>query len=583
MADEKDLQTGDLGGKTLGQYEIERQLGQGGMATVYLAQQKSIGRTVAIKIMPQHFLHDPSFLQRFEREVKVIASLQHPRVLPVYDYGQIENRPYIVMAYMSGSTLADQIQEGPLPLEHIIRLTDQIAEGLDHAHRKGIIHRDFKPSNVLLDENGNAYLADFGIAKITESTAQLTGSGIVGTPSYMAPEMAERGDISPSIDIYALGVTLFQMLTGKYPFQGDTPIRVMMAHASDPIPDVRELRPDLPTAITEVVKKAMAKRPENRYATAGDLANDLRRAAQGYQPSIVTEELPTVGLGSAPEQRSVTPPPPPSGPAVAYTDAPSPVPVPAPYMSAPQPVSTPPPPIYSTPYPPPPPQKRGCNPVLVIGIILGVVLLTCVGLVVGFGGLAAWGSTLVTETPVPIPTEEKPGTVNLTIDNQSELPICYLYISIEISNEWGEDQLDSSTSIDVGESYTFEDIEPGTYDIRAEDCDGYIIADEYGLDMTAGDETWVVPAGMASLTVINEGSFSLCELYIVEAGDSDSDWGENWLDSDQTIEPGSETTFTNIPYGSYDLRAVTCDEESEAERLDEMLDGPMEWAFSDAD
>ena len=183
MAGEMEYMAGDLTGRTLGQYEIGQQLGQGGMATVYLACQKSIGRTVAIKVMPQHFLHDPSFLQRFEHEVKVIAALQHPRVLPVYDYGQIENRPYIVMAYMSGGTLADLIYKGPLSLDQVAKLTDQISEGLGHAHRKGIIHRDFKPSNILLDENGNAYLADFGIAKVSESTAQLTGSGIIGTPS----------------------------------------------------------------------------------------------------------------------------------------------------------------------------------------------------------------------------------------------------------------------------------------------------------------------------------------------------------------------------------------------------------------
>lgn len=580
MADEKDLQTGDLSGKSLGQYEIGRQLGQGGMATVYMAQQKSIGRTVAIKVMPQHFLHDPSFLQRFEREVKVIAALQHPRVLPVYDYGQIENRPYIVMAYMSGGTLADKIHEGPLPLAQIVRLTDQIAEGLDHAHRKGIIHRDFKPSNVLLDENGNAHLADFGIAKITESTAQLTGSGIVGTPAYMAPEMAEKGDVSSSIDIYALGVTLFQMLTGKYPFQGDTPIRVMMAHASDPIPDVRELRADLPEAITEVVKKAMAKRPENRYATATDLASDLKQAAQGFQPGAAPEELRTIGLGPAPAQRPATPPPP-SRPAVGFTEAPSSTPpsLPTPYMSAPQPVSTAPPPIYSTPYPPVQPKKRGCSPGLIIGIAVGGIALLCIGAVLAFGGLATLGSFLSTETPVPTPTPEKPTVVNLTVDNQSGATICYLYISVDISDEWGDDQLGTDGSIDAGQSYTFEDIEPGTYDIRAEDCEGNIIADEYSLDMTAGDQIWEVPADMASLTVINDSSYPLCELYVVET-DSD-DWGQNQLDSGQTIEPGSQYTLSNIPYGSYNLRAVTCDSNWEYTLLDTAFSGPLEWPLTD--
>ncbi len=390
--------------------------------------------------------------------------------------------------------------------------------------------------------------------------------------------MARVRTVTGEIDASALGVTLFQMLTGKYPFQGDTPIRVMMAHASDPIPDVRELRPDLPPAITAVVKKAMAKRPEDRYATASDLADDLKRAVQGYPPAA--EEQRTIGIGSASAQRPPTPPP--SIPAGGYADMPSPTPQssPTPYMSAPQPVSTTPPPVYSTPYPPAPPQKRGCSPILVIGAILGVVALICGGIVL----VLVWGSTLPTvETPIPPLTDEKLTAVNLTVDNQSERPLCYLYISVEISDEWGDDQLDSDTSIDAGNAYTVEDIKPGTYDIRAEDCDGYVIADEYGLDMTTGDQTWVVPGNMASLVVINDGDFSLCELYVIEAGTSDTSWGDSWLDSDSPIEPGSQLTFANIPYGSYDLRAVTCDGESEAERLAQTLDGPMEWTLSDSD
>jgi len=280
--------TSDLTGKTFGQYEIGQRLGQGGMATVYLGRQTSIGRTVAIKVMPAHFMGEPNFLQRFEREVKVIADLQHPRVLPVYDYGQLEGRPYIVMAYMPGGTVADRIRKGQMQMGEVTRIVSQIAEALDHAHNKGIIHRDFKPSNVLLDDQGNAYLADFGIAKISESNVQLTGSGIVGTPAYMAPEMAETGKVTPSVDIYALGITLFQMLTGQNPYQGDTPIRIMMAHAQAPVPDVREIRRTLPEAVANVVKTAMAKDPAARYATAGSLAVALRAAIS--RPAAEPEE-----------------------------------------------------------------------------------------------------------------------------------------------------------------------------------------------------------------------------------------------------------------------------------------------------
>lgn len=280
MSDDRPQPPSEFDGKMLGQYQIRRQLGQGGMATVYLAYQPAIERTVAIKIMPRHFLHDPNFLERFQREVKVIARLQHPRIVPVFDYGQIDEQPYIVMAYMNAGTLADRMEQGPLPLDEVVRLVEQIAEGLDHAHGEGVIHRDFKPSNVLLDKGGNAHLADFGIAKISESTAALTGSSIVGTPAYMAPETANAGEVSPAVDIYALGVTLYQMLTGQHPFQADTPLRVMIAHIRDPLPDLRAVRPDLPPGVAAVIQTAMAKDPAGRYQTAGEMARALRTAAE---------------------------------------------------------------------------------------------------------------------------------------------------------------------------------------------------------------------------------------------------------------------------------------------------------------
>ncbi|MBN1311496.1 MAG: protein kinase [Anaerolineae bacterium] len=563
MTAETEYRTGDLTGRTLGQYEIGQQLGQGGMATVYLARQKSIGRTVAIKVMPQHFLHDPTFLQRFEHEVKVIAALQHPRVLPVYDYGQIENRPYIVMAYMSGGTLADKIHEGPLPLEQIVKLTEQIAEGLDHAHRKGIIHRDFKPSNVLLDENGNAYLADFGIAKISESTAQLTGSAIIGTPSYMAPEMAEKRDITPAVDVYALGVALFQMLTGQYPFQGDTPIRVMMAHASDPIPDVRGTRPDLPETITAVVNKAMAKRPEDRYTTASDLAKDLQQAAQGNQPPVVGKERHVDRSDSASVEWSEAQQ---AQPAPAMRE--SPPSVQSPYVSTPAP-------MYTT--PPPAPQKRGCSPAIIVGSIVGVLVLVCVGVFLAFGGLAVLGSLLSEATATP--TIDAPTNASLIIENQSAADICSLYISPETSDQWGNSWLDSGTSILAGETYTIEAITPGTYDLSAVDCRNNTLSEVYGFSMTAGEQKWEVTTELAELTVINNGSLSICELYIVSV-DSEG-WGLNQLNTDEIIEPGYNFTITDIPAGSYNLKVVTCESLGGAELYDQLLENENEWTISD--
>ena len=316
----------DLTGRKLGQYEITAWLGRGGMADVYRAVQPSIGREVAVKILPREFLHDPAFLERFNREVRIIANLKHPRVLPVYDFGEQDGLPFIVMAYMEGGSLADLIRQAPggMDIEEVVRLTGQIAEGLDYAHRRGIIHRDFKPSNVLLDEEGNIYLGDFGIAKAIESTAQLTGSGIVGTPLYMAPEMAQPGGVTPLVDVYALGVAVYQMLTGRAPYEADTPIGLLMAHAVNPIPNVRALRPGLPEAVQRVIEQAMAKDPAQRYQSAGGLAAGLRSAVAGAQPApaplpvVLPAGEPTPGGPAAlPEALPSLPP----DPEVTYAEA----------------------------------------------------------------------------------------------------------------------------------------------------------------------------------------------------------------------------------------------------------------------
>ena len=281
----------DLTGQHLGPYEITEAIGSGGMANVYRAVQPSIGREVAIKVLPGHFLQDRTFLERFNREVKVIAKLQHPHILPVIDYGEQDGTPYIVMAFMPGGTLTDRIPAGGMSLDEASRLVDQIAQGLDYAHEQGIIHRDFKPSNVLIDRKGNAYLADFGIARMAEGTGALTGSGVVGTPAYMAPEISMPGGITPLLDVYALGVTLYQMLTGNHPFSADTPMGVMMAHAVQPIPDIRVQRRDLPDDVQAIISRAMSKNPAERYQSAGELAADLRAVAHGSPPATRPAEM----------------------------------------------------------------------------------------------------------------------------------------------------------------------------------------------------------------------------------------------------------------------------------------------------
>lgn len=280
-----------LGGKTLGQYQLIESIGQGGMAEIYRAYQPSVKREVVVKVLSHTLRDEPSFVQQFMQEVDVIAHLQHPQIIPIYDFGQHEDDMYIVMAYMRGGTLADRIDQsqGGLQDEETIRLLDLIANGLDYAHSKDIVHRDLKPNNILMDEQNNPYIADFGLAKFTEGKLELTNTMMTGTAAYMAPEIAQSGKSTKRSDIYALGIILFEMLTGKVPFQGKTPYKVLSAHLHQPIPKIHELRPDLPEVMQVVIDKALAKEPADRFARARDLAATFKLAMRTPNPTPVTE------------------------------------------------------------------------------------------------------------------------------------------------------------------------------------------------------------------------------------------------------------------------------------------------------
>lgn len=281
----------DLEGQSLGQYQLSKQIAKGGMATVFLARQKSMGRDVAVKILPRNFTHEDSFLERFTREVEIIANLQHPHILPVHDYGEFDGLPYIVMAYLSGGTLADVITRGKMSNSEVIRTVRQIADALDFAHSKGIIHRDFKPANVLLDERGNTYLADFGLAKIVETASEITGTSIIGTPTYMAPEQAGPDELTHSVDLYAFAVTIYQMMTGDVPYQSPTAAGVLMAHMTLPVPNVLDMRADLPPAMDTFFKRALAKEVDQRYASAGEMIHNFIQILEGGDEKRDTSEI----------------------------------------------------------------------------------------------------------------------------------------------------------------------------------------------------------------------------------------------------------------------------------------------------
>ncbi|MHB8626076.1 MAG: protein kinase domain-containing protein [Aggregatilineales bacterium] len=268
-------------GSKLGQYELIEEVGRGGMAAVYRAYQSSMDRFVAVKVIYRSIAADARTLERFQREARLVARLEHPHILPVYDYDGSNDPPYIVMRYLQSGTLKDVLERERLPLQEVALLFSQISSALDYAHRQGVIHRDIKPSNIMIDAEGNAFLTDFGIARAIEtSDAQgLTGTGIaIGTPGYMAPEQGMGSPIDARADIYAMGVMLFEMLSGVLPYKGETPMAVIMKHINDPVPLISQVKTDLPPAVDAIIQKAMAKSPEDRYASAGEMTRAFTAA-----------------------------------------------------------------------------------------------------------------------------------------------------------------------------------------------------------------------------------------------------------------------------------------------------------------
>ena len=267
----------DLTGKQLGPYRIVAPLGEGGMAAVYKAYQPGMERHVALKVLPQRLASDPQFVGRFAQEAKVIAKLQHPHILPVHDFGEAEGYTYIVMPLVESGTLATRLRGQPLPLEQIHRILSQVGDALDYAHSRGLVHRDVKPSNVLMDARGNCLLTDFGIAKLVEGTLKFTATGgVIGTPAYMSPEQGMGQTLDRRSDIYSLGIMLYEMATGRVPFDAETPVALMIKHINEPLPPPRALNPAVPEALEQVITTSLAKRPEGRYATAADMLQALQ-------------------------------------------------------------------------------------------------------------------------------------------------------------------------------------------------------------------------------------------------------------------------------------------------------------------
>ena len=283
---------GDLTGQIFGTCTLVKPLGQGGMGAVYLARQTRPSRNVAVKILlPNHAVDDQlyyEFLARFQREADVIARLEHVNIMPIYEYGEHNNIPYLVMPYLTGGSLRDLLAGcGSLSLTDATTYIEQAASALDYAHSHGVIHRDLKPANFLLHEDGRLVLADFGIARIIDNTDSgivgLTSTGtIVGTPDYMAPEMAQGDPLDYRVDIYELGIVLYQMLTGHVPFTGSSPYAIVIQHIQNNLPLIHTSYANVPPAVDDVLQKATAKQPTERFVTAGAMAVALRQAVQQF-------------------------------------------------------------------------------------------------------------------------------------------------------------------------------------------------------------------------------------------------------------------------------------------------------------
>ncbi|WP_420641303.1 serine/threonine-protein kinase [Candidatus Leptofilum sp.] len=265
----------------IGRYEIVEELGKGEMASVYLARDPFIKREVAIKVLAYELTQDPLFIKFFYQEAEAIASLEHPTIVPIYDFGLHGVQPYIVMRYMPNGSLKRRLKRRGLNRQELCDLMGRLAEGLDEAHALGIVHRDVKPSNIMFNQTNDAFLTDFGLAKFTRRKTGMTGVLLVGTPEYMSPEQAQRLQVDGRSDVYALGVILYLILTGKHPFRASSPSRIASAHINAPIPSVQAIIPELPGMWDEIIGRAMAKLPEARYENTQALARDVALATRG--------------------------------------------------------------------------------------------------------------------------------------------------------------------------------------------------------------------------------------------------------------------------------------------------------------
>jgi serine/threonine protein kinase len=280
-------------GETIGPYRLVEQLGQGGMATVYKAYHAALDRYIAIKALHPALMEDVGFLARFQREARLVARLEHPNIVPVYDFAEHDGRPYLVMKYIQGQTLKAYMTDQRLEMKEILRIVEAVGAGLAYAHQQNILHRDIKPSNVLLTDDGQIYLADFGLARIAASSnSTMSGDMLIGTPQYISPEQAmSKPDLDGRTDIYSFGVMLYEMVVGRVPYSSDTPFSIIHDHIYTPLPMPRKVNPQVTEAVERVLLKSLAKDRDDRFQNVNTMVQAFRMAVAGSVPGNVTQRM----------------------------------------------------------------------------------------------------------------------------------------------------------------------------------------------------------------------------------------------------------------------------------------------------
>jgi serine/threonine protein kinase len=286
-------------GENVGPYQIIGQLGSGGMATVYKAYHAALDRYVAIKVLHPAFKQDANFLSRFQREARIVAKLEHPHIVPVYDFNEHAGQPYLVMRFIDGETLKARLVQGDLPFSEMVRILNPTGDALAYAHAQGVLHRDVKPSNILLTPDGGVFLADFGLARIAQAgESTLSQDSLLGTPQYISPEQAQgRSDLDARTDVYSLGVVMYELLVGRVPYQADIPYAVIHDHIYTPLPLPRSIKPSVSENLERVLLKALTKEREDRFGSVNELMLAFDQAMQSAPTEIAASIEPAKPIG----------------------------------------------------------------------------------------------------------------------------------------------------------------------------------------------------------------------------------------------------------------------------------------------